>query len=103
MTFVGALRCKGVTAPLVLDGPMNAASFLAYAGQVLVPTLRPWRHRGHGQPVFPQRDRDTPGPVRGRCEAVLPAALQPGPLIRFAAQAHRADVRKAENPAPQSG
>ena len=41
MTFVGALRCDGITAPMVLDGPMNAASFLAYVEQVLVPTLRP--------------------------------------------------------------
>ena len=41
MTFVGALRCNGIAAPLVLDGPMNAASFLAYVEQVLVPTLRP--------------------------------------------------------------
>jgi len=41
MTFVGALRCEGITAPLVLDGPMNAASFLAYVEQVLAPTLRP--------------------------------------------------------------
>ena len=41
MTFVGALRCDGITAPCVLDGPMNAASFLAYVEQVLVPTLRP--------------------------------------------------------------
>ena len=41
MTFVGALRCDGITAPLVLDGLMNAASFLAYVEQVLVPTLQP--------------------------------------------------------------
>jgi len=41
MTFVGALRCEGITAPFVLDGPMNAVSFLAYVEQVLVPTLRP--------------------------------------------------------------
>ncbi len=41
MTFVGALRCNAITAPLVLDGPMHAASFLAYVEQVLVPTLRP--------------------------------------------------------------
>ena len=41
MTFVGALRCDGITAPCVLDGPMNAASFLAYVEQALVPTLRP--------------------------------------------------------------
>ncbi len=41
MTFVGALRCDGITAPCVLDGPMNAASFLAYVEQILAPTLRP--------------------------------------------------------------
>jgi transposase len=38
-TFTGALRLKGLTAPMVLDGPMNAAAFLAYIEQVLVPTL----------------------------------------------------------------
>jgi len=41
VTFVGALRCEGITAPLVLDGPTNAASFLACVEQVLAPTLRP--------------------------------------------------------------
>ena len=29
LTFVGALRCDGITAPCVLDGPINAISFLA--------------------------------------------------------------------------
>jgi transposase len=40
-TFVGALRATGVTAPLVVDGPMNGEIFLAYVRQQLVPTLRP--------------------------------------------------------------
>jgi transposase len=40
-TFTGALRLSGMTAPMVLDGPMNGAAFLAYVEQVLVPTLRP--------------------------------------------------------------
>jgi transposase len=40
-TFVGALRCCGMTAPMVLDGPMNGAAFIAYIEQVLVATLRP--------------------------------------------------------------
>ena len=40
-TFVGALRRAGMTAPMVLDGPMNGAWFLAYVEQVLVPTLSP--------------------------------------------------------------
>ena len=40
-TFVGALRLSGMTAPMVLDGPMTGAWFLAYVQQVLSPTLRP--------------------------------------------------------------
>lgn len=40
-TFTGALRLSGMTAPMVLDGPMNADAFEAYVEQVLVPTLRP--------------------------------------------------------------
>ncbi len=39
-TFTGALRLDGMTAPMVLDGPMNGVAFLAYIQQVLVPTLR---------------------------------------------------------------
>ena len=30
-----------MTAPMVLDGPMNGAAFQAYVGQMLVPTLSP--------------------------------------------------------------
>lgn len=40
-TFVGALRIDGMTAPMVLDGAMHGAAFLAYIEQVLVPTLLP--------------------------------------------------------------
>lgn len=39
-TFVAGLRLEGVTAPMVLDGPMNGVAFQAYVEQVLVPTLR---------------------------------------------------------------
>ena len=39
-TFTGALRVNGMTAPMVLDGPMNRVAFQAYIEQVLVPTLR---------------------------------------------------------------
>ena len=39
-TFVGALRLC-MTAPMVIDGPMNGAWFLAYVHQVLAPTLKP--------------------------------------------------------------
>ena len=40
-TFVGALRLSGMTAPMVLDGVMHGAAFLAYVEQVLVPSLKP--------------------------------------------------------------
>jgi transposase len=40
-TFTGALRLSGLTAPMVLDGPMNGEAFLTYVEQVWVPTLRP--------------------------------------------------------------
>lgn len=38
-TFVGGLRTTGMVAPMVLDGPINSAAFLAYVEQVLVPEL----------------------------------------------------------------
>ena len=41
MTFLAALRCDEITAPLVLDGPINGESFLAYVEQNLAPTLKP--------------------------------------------------------------
>jgi len=40
-TFVAGLRLDGVVAPLVLDGPINAAAFEAYVEQFLAPTLQP--------------------------------------------------------------
>jgi len=39
-TFVAALRSSGLTAPMVVDGAINGAMFLAYVQQQLVPTLR---------------------------------------------------------------
>ena len=41
MTFLAALRHDAVTAPFVVDGPINGQWFLTYAEQVLVPTLKP--------------------------------------------------------------
>ncbi len=40
MTFIAALRCDRIDAPLVIDGPINGESFAAYVEQVLVPTLK---------------------------------------------------------------
>jgi transposase len=40
-TFVAALRCDAVTAPFVIDEPMNGEIFAVYLERCLVPTLRP--------------------------------------------------------------
>lgn len=40
-TFVAALRTTGMTAPMVMDGPMNRDAFDAYIEQILIPTLKP--------------------------------------------------------------
>ncbi len=45
-TFTAGLRVDGLTAPMLLDGPMNGAAYLAYVEQVLVRTLVP------GDPVI---------------------------------------------------
>ena len=39
-TLVVGLRLSGMTAPMVIDGAMNGAAFLAWTRQMLVPTLR---------------------------------------------------------------
>jgi transposase len=39
-TFVAGLRNSGIVAPMVLDGPINGATFQAYIEQVLVPELK---------------------------------------------------------------
>ena len=50
-TFTGALRLSGMTAPMVLAGPMNGDAFEANVEQVLVPDTPVRRGRHHGQPA----------------------------------------------------
>ena len=40
ITFVAALRHNKMVAPMVLEGPINGAAFVAYIEQCLVPTLK---------------------------------------------------------------
>ena len=40
MTFLAGLRCTGITAPCVFDGPINGESFRLYVEQILVPSLK---------------------------------------------------------------
>lgn len=64
-TFVGGLRQDGLIAPMVTDGPMDGAMFLAYTRQFLVPALRP------GDIVI--LDNLSSHKVRGVREAILAA------------------------------
>jgi transposase len=41
LTFVAGLRCDGIMAPCLLDGPIDADSFFAWVDQLLAPTFRP--------------------------------------------------------------
>jgi transposase len=41
LTFLAALRVNALTAPCVIDGPINGVIFRAYVEQFLVPELRP--------------------------------------------------------------
>ena len=38
-TFTAGLRCDGIVAPFVLDGPMNGEAFVVYVEKVLAPNL----------------------------------------------------------------
>ncbi|MDR2787223.1 MAG: IS630 family transposase, partial [Candidatus Accumulibacter sp.] len=40
-TFIAALGCEAISAPLVMDGAMDGRTFKAYVEQFLCPTLRP--------------------------------------------------------------
>ena len=40
MTFIAALRHDAITAPWVIDGPINGGIFRTYVEEVLAPTLR---------------------------------------------------------------
>ena len=40
LTFVAALRCDGMTAPMMIKGAINGETFLSYVEQCLAPTLK---------------------------------------------------------------
>ena len=40
-TFIAGLRYNDITAPMVLDGPMDGEAFLVYVRTFLCPTLQP--------------------------------------------------------------
>lgn len=79
MTFIAALRCDRIDAPFVFDQPINAASVTAWIEEQLCPTLVPGdivvmdNLSSHKKPALLRRDQGQ------RCQAAVPAALQPRP------------------------
>ena len=96
MTFLAALRMRRITAPCVLDGPINGESFLAYVEQVLAPTLKPgdivvMDNLGSHKGAAIRQSHSRP-----RRAALLPAAIFARP------QSDRAGLRKAQKAAAKS-
>ena len=80
-TFVGALRANGMTAPMVLDGPMDSLAFEAYVTQVLVPTLGPGDIvvmddlAAHKRPRSPSQSRRQ-APGSSTCRPIRPTSIR---------------------------
>ena len=77
MTFIAALRCDAITAPVVFDQPINGEWFRAYVEQQLVPTLRPgdvvvMDNLGSHKGPRSERPSDAPRPT---CCSCRPTAL----------------------------
>jgi hypothetical protein len=91
-TLIAGLRCDGLTAPWVVDQPMNREIFDTYVETQLAPTLQ------MGDVVILDNlpsHKSAKGrgcPQAARSLVPLPAALQPGP------QSDRNGVRKAQGP-----
>lgn len=84
LTLIAALRVGGVTAPYVVDGPMDGPAFIAYVEQVLVPTLK------RGNIVF--MDNVRTHKVAGVAEAIEAA----GAKLRYL-PAYSPDLNPIEN------
>ena len=94
-TFVAALRCGALTAPWVIDAPMDRAIFETYVRTQLVPTLQ------QGDIVIlsarSQKSRRRTSHSRARRLAAVSAALQPRP------QSDRNGLRQTQGASPRHG
>jgi transposase len=64
ITFVGGLTLGGVIAPMMLDGAMDGAAFLAWIEQMLAPALTPGKTI-----IMDNLPAHKPGAVRAAIEA----------------------------------
>jgi len=97
LTFLAALRCDRIEAPCLVDGPINAVTFLAYVRQFLLPTLKP------GDVVV----MDNLGSHKGK--AIRQALRSAGAKLLFLPpllarpQSHRTGLRQAQTWAAACG
>jgi DDE superfamily endonuclease len=92
-TFVAGLRCGALTAPWVIDAPIDRAIFETYVRTQLVPTLQ------EGDIVILDNlpAHKSPAAERARRLAAVSAALQPRP------QSHRNGLRQTQGASARHG
>jgi DDE superfamily endonuclease len=91
MTFIAALRHDRISAPWVIDGPVNGELFTLYVEKVLAPTLT------KGEVVIldnlgSHKGKPARNAIRARGSASALPALQPRP------QSDRASLRQTQAP-----
>jgi hypothetical protein len=79
MTFIAALRHDRISAPWVIDGPINGKLFTLYVEKVLASIPGKGRDRHPRQPRQPQGQASPQRHPRQRRTSILSAALQPRP------------------------
>ena len=95
-TFVAGLRHHQLTAPMVLDGPMDGELFLAWVEQFLCPTLQPGDIVILDNLSSHKVDGVQQAVAAGRRYGALSAALFARP------EPHRKALLQTQNAAPQS-
>ena len=98
-TFIAGLRCHGLTAPWIVNRPMNGNIFETWVETQLAPTLSPGDvsamlalSRDPRQCRLPQKPESRGNGKSQRCMASLPAALFAGP------QSHRNGLFLTQGP-----
>ena len=95
-TFVGALRHRKISAPRVIEGPMDGDVFLEYVRSVLCPTLTPGDEVILDNLCSHKVDRGRRSHPGHRRNGPLPAAILPRP------EPYRKALLQTQSPASQS-
>ena len=109
MTFIAALRHDAITAPWVIDGPINGGIFRTYVEEVLAPTLRKGDilRRENDPPdrflilLSPRQPRQPQGPRHPQCHQGRRRKIALPPRLFARPQPDRTGLRQAQTPAAQ--